>query len=542
MWLLTVQLSRIGGMAPLSFSMYLEWPLILYLFWLFNVYLQPTVMAPVIAALPITLAYLIHDSYYIQFGQVVRFVNIKELPELIDVLPPLYLAGFAATFVAPLGLFIWQFRWQRRLIGFTVPLLALLVILEIFPVAYATAFNRIAKDIQAWSDKYDVDVNGRLAMLLYHEGQRLQFKAEATKYYDRPHFTATMHALAGQLSGISRPRNIHLIVLESFVDPTLFAGATFSTSPQHPDFQRLVGNNMGISISPVFGGGTAQAEFEALCGVPAFRDVVGTEFNAFSGHAAAAWCLPGILHQMGWRTIASNAHKPNFFNAIKAYEGMGFDEIYFPKENAPNMPTYFSRGVLSKFESYMFDGTLFDQNLAYLARTLKEHPGQPVLNYILTAYGHFPHTMTDPSRPQFIRVMADTNDEHFRLAVNQHYYRTQAMARYIEAIHKMDPNGLIVFISDHVPPLLKGNESYKALRYLNNEPGGTFKNRLLIFVDGKPTTLPTIHHYDIPSLVLNYVTSGRYCTDRVCNLQGERKTRDQYRGDYLRTIAHAIKE
>jgi len=42
---------------------------------------------------------------------------------------------------------------------------------------------------------------------------------------------------------------------------------------------------------------------------------------------------------------------------------------------------------------------------------------------------------------------------------------TQAIASYIRALIKLDPN-LIILVSDHVPPLTR-NDSYKDFRYLN---------------------------------------------------------------------------
>ena len=175
--------------------------------------------------------------------------------------------------------------------------------------------------------------------------------------------------------------NVYLVVLESFVDPNLFRAVTYSKDPQHPDFTQLVEGNLGFSISPVFGGGTAQAEFEALCGVPALEELSEIEFDDFTGHAAG--CMPGILHQAGYSTYASNVYQPDYFNSTKAYTGAGFEKIYYPLEYARDRETYLTVGNVSSDETYLFDGDLFNQNLAFVARTLQEHPGQPIFNYVL---------------------------------------------------------------------------------------------------------------------------------------------------------------
>ena len=115
-----------------------------------------------------------------------------------------------------------------------------------------------------------------------------------------------------------KPRNVHLLILESFLDPRLFRDLKLSRDPVHPDFAALFGDQLGLSIAPVFGGATSQAEFEVLCGVPALERLSSVEFNTFTG--APARCLPDLLGQLGYRAVASNAYKPNFFNTQSAYK------------------------------------------------------------------------------------------------------------------------------------------------------------------------------------------------------------------------------
>ncbi|HHO46968.1 MAG TPA: hypothetical protein ENN06_00675 [Desulfobacteraceae bacterium] len=109
-----------------------------------------------------------------------------------------------------------------------------------------------------------------------------------------------------------------------------------------PILRRYSSARGGLSISPVFGGATAQAEFELLCGVPAMRELSGVEFNVFTG--ADTPCLPNILGKSGYHAVATNGFRPDFFNSPNAYEGIGFDKAYYPKEYAPAMESYLSLG------------------------------------------------------------------------------------------------------------------------------------------------------------------------------------------------------
>jgi phosphoglycerol transferase MdoB-like AlkP superfamily enzyme len=306
----------------------------------------------------------------------------------------------------------------------------------------------------------------------------------------------------------------------------------------HPDFKQLFGGKMGLSIAPVFGGATAQAEFEVLCGVPAFEKLSSVEFNVFTGSAVN--CTPGILQRLGYRTVATNAYKPHFFNAQPAYKGMGFQEAYFPREFTGSNPTYFEAGDVSG-EEYMFDGELFEQNLAFVEQHLKEHSGKPLLNYIMTIYGHTPHLLNNVKRPQVLQVTAARQDEHLLMAANQFYYRTQAIAQFVKKLRTIDPQSLIILAADHVPPLIYGPITYRELGYMGNIENSYYHNRLLILENGKPKTYKTTHHYGIPQIVYDYLTDGHYCRSYACEHIDNRIAQDKshYLPQYFQLMAHA---
>jgi len=241
---------------------------------------------------------------------------------------------------------------------------------KFFTKAYKNTFEKVGNEIVFWSDSLSVENNGHFTMLLYREAERKVANLKTEAFRNRPVYDEAVHHHADWIKSQGANRNVHVVVMESLLDPTLMRGAKFSSNPIHPSYRKLFGKKLGYSISPVFGGKTSQAEFEVLCGVPAFEELAGVEFNAFTG--SPAYCLPGLLELAGYRSIASNAYKPNFYNTIPAYKGMGFGEMYFPREYAGNADsdTYISTGDTTG-EQYMFDGTLFKQNLDLVANILK---------------------------------------------------------------------------------------------------------------------------------------------------------------------------
>ena len=262
-----------------------------------------------------------------------------------------------------------------------------------------------------------------------------------------------------------------------------------------------------------------------LCGVPALQKISEIEFDNFTGHQAG--CMPEILGKAGYSTYVSNVFRPDYFNSTRAYTGIGFGKLYFPREYAPDRDTYLSVANVSEVEEYLFDGDLFNQNLGFVAQTLHEHPGQPILNYVLAMYGHEPHEIDTTRRPLVLSMKAPSNDQQLLRAANQYYYRTQAIAAYVRALIKLDPNSLIILVSDHLPPLNEGMKSYKDFRYLNNTEDSTHMNRILIVENGKVVRHNTIHHYNVSSLIYDYLTGEKFCALNKCDLSASERE-EQY--------------
>jgi len=526
--------------ADRFFDQSIELGIIAYLYVFLFLIQKPTRWRAMLAALPIVLVYVAQDMYFHVYGRVLRIIEAQELPELFSVLPLSYGVVLAAVFLLPLIAygFAVDYRKPYKLMLGALPLMTIVLMVEAVPQSYASIVENMGNEIIKYSDGKSVESNGRLTMLLYREAQRTEAKDATAPYFDRAAYDKQGENFAAQLKTNSNQHNVHLIVLESFLDPTLFQAAKFSRDPVHPEFRKLFGDKLGLSISPVFGGGTAQAEFEVLCGMPAFEKLSSIEFNVFTGSPVN--CTPGILKRLGYRTVATNAYKPNFFNAQPAYQGIGFDEIYFPREFAGSNPTYFQAGD-THGEEFLFDGDLFEQNLAFVKQHLQEHPGQPLMNYIMTIYGHTPHLLNEQKRPQVLTVSGPREDQHLLLAANQFYYRTQAIANYVNQLRAIDPQSLIVLLADHVPPLIYGPITYRELKYMGNVDDSNHINRLMIIENGKPTSYQTIHHYNVPQIVFNYLTAGQYClTDDCAHLNAHiAQDKASYLPKYFQLMAHA---
>ena len=534
-------LQQHGGLPSLLPAWRLEIPLLLYLYFFLNQLLRASRLQPLVAATPLVLYYGVFDAYHLMFGRMLRITEVSELPEMLQVLPPLALTLLGALIGLPLLVFLASLDFRTRRLSralASLPLLSLLLMVEMTPDFFMTAFEKTQQEIVLYSDTANARSNGRLSMMLYNEARRKNYREKIAGHQMNPASLVDLDKVIAGLKGQQKKRNIHLIVLESFLDPALLHDARFSRNPAHPAFRKLFGKKGGISISPVFAGGTAQAEFEVLCGAPALREFSGIEFDLFTG--AKAPCLPRILAQGGYETNATNAYKPDFFNSSNAYTGIGFTKRYYPQEFAAGYDTYFSAGDVTD-EDYMFDGVLFSQNLEFITRRIKENPTLPIFNYIIGMYGHTPHDLNSSKRPMVIEMLGTFHDEGLEKAVNQYYYRTEAIATYVKGLIAADPKSLIIIVSDHLPSL-SGSQTYQELNYLGGTTEATFLNRIYIIENGRTVRQNTIHHYDIPRIILNYATRGKYCQEHDCNFtaQDTPLAKNASRDDYLDIMSQAM--
>lgn len=530
-----------GGLMSLLPAWRLEIPLLLYMYFYFNVITRDSKFQPLVTAVPIVLLYGVFDAYHMQLGQLLRLTEVAELPELFLVTPIWIKIVLALVFGLPFIAFFRLLRIRRipvMVLGI-LPLICLVMTAEFAPEFFITAFKKTQKSIITYSDIMSAGNNGRILTMLYNEAWRKTFSQKIANYKGNAAFINEFEHIAEQLRSRKTKNNVHLVVLESFLDPELLRGAVFSRNPMHPKFKNLFKKKGSLSISPVFGGGTGQAEFEVLCGVPALRELSNVEFDSFSG--SRTFSLPNLLLKGGYHTIATNAFVPNFFNSVNAYHGLGFEKTYYPGEYASGRETYLSTGDVTD-EKYMFDGDLFKQNLAFISQWMSSNPGVPLFNYIMTIYGHTPNRLDTTKRPKIIEVKGAIKDDQLERAVNQYYYRTEAIADFINGIQAIDPKSLVILVSDHIPPLAHGPTTYKKLNYINDNNDFMHINRIFFFENGRAVQYRTIHHYDIPSIILNYITNGNYCKNHVCNFKARSNPikKEDYHEAYMTIMVKAM--
>jgi len=292
------------------------------------------------------------------------------------------------------------------------------------------------------------------------------------------------------------PRNIHIMLLESFWDPNTLKKAKYKQNPLSPEFRELWKSaEYSHALVPVFGGFTANSEFEVLCGFPVVKHSVKFERQLLNDVP----CLPHLLADKGYRTIASHPNVPVFWNRVNAYNRMGF-QTYWSLQD-------FVQDDMNR--EFMSDSSLYRQVLEKISGSMEAK--QPVLDYIVTYFGHWNYPLNE-SRPD--KINSPSKIEEVSTYANTIYYKSRELMVFINELRKRDPEGIIVVFGDHLPFLGENFAGYVESGLLTaNRSDFTptmfkaYVSTPMLIIDGKrgPLKIGSLPLYQVPKLLLDLI-------------------------------------
>jgi phosphoglycerol transferase MdoB-like AlkP superfamily enzyme len=178
---------------------------------------------------------------------------------------------------------------------------------------------------KTWNQKENILSNGLLLCTLLNLDDMNVGKVEG---YDEGSIAAIVNRPADAVkAGESDVKpNVIVVLSESFWDPTIIPGIKFSRDPI-PGFHKLAENYpSGWLLSPQYGGGTANVEFEVLTGNSMrFLPQGSVAYNQFINHEVDS--LASIAARQGYKSTAISPFHNWFFNSRKVYEYLGFSKF-----------------------------------------------------------------------------------------------------------------------------------------------------------------------------------------------------------------------
>lgn len=298
--------------------------------------------------------------------------------------------------------------------------------------------------------------------------------------------------------------NIIFVMSESFWDPTKLTNLSFSEDPLPNLHHYIESFPGGQTISPAFGGNTANVEFEALTsysmsllkpGSIPYQQVVTNKKEIPS--------IPRALKKEGYYTSAIHSFGRSFFKRDDVYKVLGFDKF-----NAQD--------TMENVEvdgDYISDLSMSKEIIAELEKQKK-----PTFVHAVTMQNHFPFTEGRFGENQIEISGLENEESKAELETYTEGLRRsdEALQYLIEELDNLDRPTLLVFFGDHLPSLGTNKSLYKETGYITNEK--TPSERLAM----AQTPLLMYANFDMPNDNLGLV-SPIYFSNLVFDYAGLNK-------------------
>ena len=239
----------------------------------------------------------------------------------------------------------------------------------------------------------------------------------------------------GQPAVSQEKPHILVIMNESFADFSVLGGKPDTDIPVTPFLDSLHENTIrGYAMSSVFGGSTANSEFEFLTGqTMAFLPQGSTPYQQYIHSDISS--LPRFLQEQGYHVAATHPYQANGWNRPATYPRLGFAEMTF-QEAYPREDLI--RGLVSDREMYRYVLDMLyaqEQPLFLFGITMQNHSKYADEDYrpVLSLNGPYPQAQqylsllhqSDEALESFLRELADFPEKTIVLFFGDHFPRVE---------------------------------------------------------------------------------------------------------------------
>lgn len=379
---------------------------------------------------------------------------ITEIDFLMDMLPPFLFVLFIIGVVVAIGLFIWlcrvELKKKRKM--FDKKIRILMLVLTSLGMLYIRNFqedgNLVKKlyDRTAYWIPYNQQMNyynnGFVAGFLYNftsspmrrpDGINQTKMAELIEKYEEKAAEINKEREHEQIEA-----NVIYIMNESFADPHQLQESRKVWDPI--PFTRELGAEQwaGKMLSPGYGGGTANIEFEALTGfsMEPFAPNVSTPYTQFLPKSDGLPSVVSRLKAEGHHATAIHPYDTSMYKRIDNYEVLGFDEFYYDEtmrftETIENNP-------------YISDESAYDEVLYRMKETAEYD-----FIHLVTMQNHTPFSGKYEDIPSYIQT--GFRSEQVNQYIQDLVYSDLALRQLHKAVLELDEPTVVVLWGDHWP-------------------------------------------------------------------------------------------
>ena len=436
------------------------------------------VISTVIVALFSVVGFISREKFVIKGSPLVPsdLSLIKEALNISDSFKSVYVWMAVIAIAAIVILFLiykyipkerYNWRWKVSVFVFSV------VIITAFYDAFGTIQNAFALELINLSQQMNYDENGMmLGFMMSAEYLKVQQPADYSEDVIQQIVSNTKQAYS---TNPDFKPNIIIVMSEAFWDPTLMKNVSFNQDPI-PFFHSLQkSQTSGNMISPVYGGGTANTEFEALTGFSTqFLPGGSIPYTQYVTKPVEA--LPTVLKQQGYAASAIHTYDNWFYDRNSVYKDFGFDK--FVSKEFYNDPEYHGQ--------YIRDTELSQKILNEVKETDK-----PDFIYAVSMENHGPYSTTEDPKDNIKSSGSGLSADSKAMIDNYSSSISdvdQSLKQLIEGLQKIDEPTEVIFYGDHLPMLgddysvyknagfIQGDNSYQDYMNLHTVPFVTWNN------------------------------------------------------------------
>ena len=300
---------------------------------------------------------------------------------------------------------------------------------------------------------------------------------------------------AASADGGTRPVNVIVIMNESLSDLSVLPGVE-SNMDAMPFLRSLTENTVkGYAYSSVFGGTTANSEYEFLTGnTTAFLPAGTVPYQMYVSPGDPS--LVGQMEALGYTTIAAHPYRSSGWNRPTVYADYGFDEVYFESDFQDRA---YMRG--DERTGYVTDRCDYENLIRWYE---EKEEGQPLFLFNVTMQNHSAYQMAWTNLPKEVWLTGEL-ENRFQ-TVNQYlslvYQSDQAFGDLIDYFSQVEEPTTILMFGDHQPQV--ATNFYTDVLGTNPDTADAQKKQMVPFV--------LWANYDIPEaqgveLSLNYLSA-----------------------------------
>lgn len=300
---------------------------------------------------------------------------------------------------------------------------------------------------------------------------------------------------AASADGGIRPVNVIVIMNESLSDLSVLPGVETNMDAM-PFLRSLTENTVkGYAYSSVFGGTTANSEYEFLTGnTTAFLPAGTVPYQMYVSDGDPS--LVGQMEALGYTTIAAHPYRSSGWNRPTVYADYGFDEVYFESDFQDRA---YMRG--DERTGYVTDRCDYENLIRWYE---EKEEGQPLFLFNVTMQNHSAYQMAWTNLPKEVWLTGEL-ENRFQ-TVNQYlslvYQSDQAFEDLIDYFSQVEEPTMILLFGDHQPQV--ATNFYTDVLGTSPDTATAQKKQMVPFV--------LWANYDIPEaqgveLSLNYLSA-----------------------------------